>query len=143
MTILDKDEQLIALLRENARLPVAELARRLGVSRTAAQVRLEKLERTGVIDGYTVRLSSSFARNRVRAMVMIKSPPANRAGVEAALAKIPALTSLHSISGAYDLSAEISAPSVGQLDTVIDQIGTLDGVADTLSSIILSTKLDR
>lgn len=140
---MDKDETLIALLRENARMPVAEIARQLGVSRTAAQVRLEKLERTGVIDGYTVRLSSAFRRNRVRAMVMIKSPPATRAGVEMALGKMPALTSLHSISGAYDLAAEVSAPSVEDLDTVIDAIGVLDGVADTQSSIILSTKIER
>lgn len=143
MTIMDKDEHLIALLRDNARMPVSEIARHLNVSRTAAQVRLEKLERTGVIAGYTLRLSSSFEKNRVRALVMIKLPPSNRALVEIALAKIPALQTLHSISGIYDLAAEISAPSVGELDQVIDIIGQLDGVADTQSSIILSTKLER
>jgi len=143
MTILNKDEQLIALLRQNARMPVSKIARQLNVSRTAAQVRLEKLERTGAIDGYTVRLSSAFQKNRVRALVMIKLPPSDRVSVEAALAKIPALQTLHSISGIYDLAAEISAPSVGELDQVIDAIGQLDGVADTQSSIILSTKLER
>lgn len=143
MTIMDKDQHLIALLRDNARMPVSEIARHLNVSRTAAQVRLEKLERTGVIAGYTLRLSSSFEKNRVRALVMIKLPPSNRALVEIALAKIPALQTLHSISGIYDLAAEISAPSVGELDQVIDIIGQLDGVADTQSSIILSTKLER
>ena len=82
MDISDKDQQLISLLQENARLSVSEIARRLSVSRTAAQMRLEKLERNGVIDGYSVRLSPSFKKDRVRALVMIKSPPANRIKIE-------------------------------------------------------------
>ena len=53
------------------------------------------------------------------------------------------LTSLYSISGAFDLYAIISAASVGELDTAIDAIGRLDGVDDTMSSVILSTKIDR
>jgi len=143
MDISDKDQQLIALLRENARLSVSEIARRLSVSRTAAQMRLEKLERNGIIDGYTVRLSASFLKDRVRALVMIKSPPANRIKIEKALSKIPQLTSLYSISGAFDLHAVISAASVAELDAAIDAIGRLGGVDDTMSSVILSTKIDR
>jgi len=143
MDISDKDQQLISLLRENARLSVSEIARRLSVSRTAAQMRLEKLERNGVIDGYSVRLSAGFLKDRVRALVMIKSPPANRVKIENALFKIPQLTSLYSISGTFDLYAVISATSVSELDTAIDAIGRLDGVDDTMSSVILSTKIDR
>jgi len=143
MDITEKDQRLLALLRENARLPVSEIARRLSVSRTAAQMRLEKLERNGVIDGYSIRLSSEFLREQVRALVMIKSPPATRSRIEKALSDIPQLTSLYSISGAFDLSAVISARSVGELDKIIDEIGRIDGVVDTMSSVILSTKIDR
>jgi len=106
-------------------------------------MRLEKLERNGVIDGYSVRLSERFLKDRVRALVMIKSPPGNRTKIENALSEIPQLTSLYSISGAFDLSAVISASSVRDLDTAIDEIGRLDGVDDTMSSVILSTKIDR
>jgi len=143
MTISEQDDLLIALLRENARFSVSELARRLNVSRTAAQARLEKLERNGVITGYTVRLSPEIQTSRIRAMVMIKLPPANRLSIEAALKKNPALTALHSISGTFDLVAEISSRSVEDLDKVIDRIGGLDGVSNTQSSVILSTKFDR
>lgn len=139
----DKDQQLIGLLQENARMPVSEIARRMSVSRTAAQMRLQKLERNGVIEGYTVRVSSEFLKNRVRALVMIKFPPGNRAKIEQELSQIPQLTALFSISGIYDFSAEISAGSVEELDFAIDKIGQLDGVEDTLSSIILSTKIER
>lgn len=139
----DKDEQLISLLRENARISVSEISRQLSVSRTAAQMRLQKLERNGVIDGYSVRLSDKFSRVQVRALVMIKSPPANRGKIEKALSAIPQLISLYSISGAFDLSAVITARSVGELDAAIDQIGRLKGIEDTMSSVILSTKIDR
>ncbi len=143
MTINQKDEQMIALLRENARLSVSDLARRLNVSRTSAQVRLEKLERSGVIAGYTVRLSQESQASRVRALVMIKSSPSIRISVEKKLSSFPNLTTLYSISGVFDLVAEISTRSVGDLDTVLDRIGALDGVDDTLSSVILSTKIER
>jgi DNA-binding Lrp family transcriptional regulator len=106
-------------------------------------MRLEKLERNGVIDGYSVRLSAKFLKDRVRALVMIKSPPGKRSKIENALSKMRQLISLYSISGAFDLYAVISAPSVGELDATIDAIGHLDGVDDTMSSVILSTKIDR
>ncbi len=134
---------MIALLRDNARVPVSEIARKLNVSRTAAQARLEKLERSGVIKGYSARLSASYYKNRIRAIVMVKSPPGKRGKIEADLSKIPQLSSLYSISGIFDLAALISARSVEELDRIIDHIGTLEGVTETQSSIILSTKQER
>ncbi len=113
----------------------------MSVSRTAAQMRLQELERNGVIDEYSVRLSTSFTKDQVR--VMIKCPPLRRSKIENALRQIPRLTTLYSISGVFDLSAEISAASDADLDVAVDDIGQLDGVDDTMSSVIPSTKIDR
>ena len=143
MDLSAKDEQLIALLRENARLSVSEMARRMSASRTAVQMRLQKLERNGVIAGYTVKLSPQYTEKRVRALVMIKFTPANRVKIETELATIAPLTSLYSISGEFDMAGVISAPSMAVLDETIDRIGCLDGIDETMSSIILSTKIDR
>ncbi len=143
MEIGKKDEQLIDLLRENGRLSVSDIARRLAVSRTAAQMRLQKLERNGVIEGYSVKLSPAYLENRVRALVMMKFPPSKRADIENLLENIPQVTSLYSISGIYDLAAVVSASSMGVLDVTIDRIGCLEGIGETMSSIILSTKIDR
>ncbi len=143
MTNYDKDRELLALLKDNARMPISELARKLNVSRTAAQARLSRLERSGVINGYTIRLSDSYQENNIKAIIMIKLSPKKRAKVEQTLKAIPELTSLYSISGTFDLSAIVTAPSVPELDKIIDQIGALEGVEETQSSVILSTKIDR
>jgi len=143
MEVGEKDRALLALLSENARLPVATLAKRLGLSRTTVQARLERLERSGVIVGYGVRLSDSYQNALVRAHILITIMPKSLAQVTAALKKIAQVSELHAISGNFDLIAVIVAPSIGELDRLIDTIGSLDGVERTLSSIILSTRICR
>jgi len=139
----NQDQRLIALLRENARLPISELARRLHVSRTAALARLQRLERDGIIKGYTVKLSDEYQQGCIKSMVMIKAPPSKRLVIERALAAMPELLTLYSISGSFDMTAVVLAPSVSQLDRVIDHIGVLPGVEETQSSVILSTRFER
>jgi DNA-binding Lrp family transcriptional regulator len=139
----DADRALIALLRENARASTAELARRLGVSRTTVQSRLERLEKSGVIDGYSVKLSPDYERNLVRAHILVTALPKLAASVEAVLRRIPEVRTLHSVSGNFDMIIIVEAPSVRDLDALIDRIGALEGVERTLSSIILSTRIDR
>jgi DNA-binding Lrp family transcriptional regulator len=143
MDLTDKDQQLIALLQQNGRLSVSEMARKLSASRTAVQMRLQKLERNGVINGYTVKLSPAYLEKRVQALVMIKLSAGSREKIEAELSAIKQLTSLYSISGVFDMSGVISARSMAELDVIIDQIGCLTGIDETMSSIILSTKFDR
>lgn len=143
MTILDKDRQLLALLSENARMPTAMLARKLGLSRTTVQTKIERLERDGVIVGYGVRLSDDFEKGLVKAHVLITLAAKALARVSQALHDIDHVRTLHSVSGSFDLIAIVAAPSIRELDLVIDRIGELDGVEKTLSSIILSTRINR
>ncbi len=143
MTVTDKDRQLLLLLAENARTPTAELARRLSLSRTTVQMRLERLEREGVIAGYGVRLSDSYERGLVRASVMIVLQTKALGKVVQALRALPEVMSVHSVSGGFDLIAEVAAPSISELDRTIDVIGEVDGVEKTQSSIILSTRFQR
>ena len=137
------DLALISLLRENARASTAELARRLGVSRTTIQSRLEKLEKRGIIEGYTVRIAHDFERDLVRAHVMVTALPKFAPKLETALRSIMAVRTLHSVSGHFDMIAIVEAPSIRELDAILDRIGALEGVERTMSSIILSTRIDR
>jgi DNA-binding Lrp family transcriptional regulator len=137
------DRALIALLRENARVGHAEAARRLRLSRTTVQARVESLERRGVIVGYTVRLAEEMSRRLVKAYVSIVVAPKAAASVTAALARMSELRALHSVSGPSDLLAIVEAEDVPLLDGALDRIGAVEGVERTQSSIILSTKFDR
>lgn len=143
MPMSEKDRELISLLSENARLSTAMLARKLNLSRTTVQARLERLERDGVITGYGVRLSDEFQRGIVRAHVMITLAPKALTKVTPQLEAIRAVGQLHSVSGGFDLIAVVSAGSIQELDLIIDRIGDIDGVERTQSSIILSTRIDR
>ncbi len=143
MTLSPTDQALLALLRENARASTAQIARRLALSRTTVQSRIERLEREGVIAGYTVRISDEHERRQVRAHIMIAVHPKQAATVVAALAAMPELRALHSVSGSYDLIAIGAVPGVEAMDALTDRIGALDGVERTTSSIVLSTKFER
>lgn len=143
MRISPADEELLSLLRENARASTAEIARRLGLSRTTVQNRIERLERQGVIAGYTVRVDDEFERSRIRAHILITVQPKQMAAVARALQAMREVRVLYSISGANDLIALAVAATVGEMDVLTDRIGGIDGVERTTSSIILSTKFER
>jgi DNA-binding Lrp family transcriptional regulator len=139
----ETDRSLLALLRENARAPTAELARRLRLSRTTVQSRLARLERTRTIAGYTVTASADDEAMLVRAHILITLEPRKASAIEGALRRIPEVRTLHSVSGPFDLIAVVAAMSIGELDNLIDRIGTLDGVERTTSAIVLSTRIQR
>ena len=143
MKLSENDQRLLNLLRENARASTALIARRLGLSRTTVQSRIERLEREGVIAGYTVRVHDDYERSRIRAHIMIAVHPRQAAQVAAALNAMPELRALYSVSGPYDLIAICSVPAVEDMDTLTDRIGAIDGVERTTSSIVLSTKFER
>jgi DNA-binding Lrp family transcriptional regulator len=138
-----RDRQLIALLQENARQSTAELARRLGVSRSTVQSRLERLERSGIIAGYTVRLCDDALRGQVGAFVLVEVAPKRSQTVIRQLERRATVQRLQSVSGAVDLIAEVRAASVADLDATIDDIGAIDGVERTTSLIVLSTRFVR
>jgi DNA-binding Lrp family transcriptional regulator len=137
------DDALLALLRENARAPTADLARKLKLSRTTVQSRLARLERERVIAGYTVTVGPEAEGGQVRAHILITLEPRKSLAIETALRRIPELRTLHSVSGPFDLIAIVAAASIGELDRLIDRIGELDGVERTTSAIVLSTRIDR
>jgi len=143
MKITASDQQVLSVLRENARASTAEIARRLKLSRTTVQSRIERLERDGVIAGYTVRVAEAAERGHIRAHILITVLPRHMASVVEALRAMPAVRSLHSVSGPVDLVALGVVPSVEEMDELTDRIGAVDGVERTTSSIILSAKFER
>lgn len=142
MQIDEDDQRLLALLQENARLPVATLARSLGLARSTVQSRIERLEARGVIVGYTVRLNQKI-HAPIRATVLIAIEPRTGPAVLSRLQSLPPVKTVHTTSGRFDLIALIEAEDTQVLDETLDRIGDAKGVKSSESLIHLSTRLDR
>ena len=138
-----KDRQLIDLLKVNAREPVASLARKLQVARTTVQERMRRLEETGTIAGYTVRLGQTAERPALTAHVLLEVNPKKADAVIRELKTLPAIRGFYALSGSFDYLAIVETASTREMDDVLDQVGKLEGVAKTESSVILSIKFER
>ena len=138
-----KDEELIKVLRVNAREPVAALARKLGLSRTTVQDRLRRLEEQGVIAGYTLKLAKDEGARGIAALVTISVEPRRQIEVAKILAKFAQIETLHTVSGKIDLIAMVRTATSEDMDKLIDQIGVISGVTEIETAVILSTKVDR
>ena len=139
LTMDELDHQLIALLRGNARLSVADLAHKLKVSRGTVTNRLRKLEDTQVIVGYTVRLKPEAEPERIRAWMGVLVEGNTTRRVIASLLGEPGVASLHDTNGRWDLLAELRAETLQDLAKVLERIRLLKGISNTETSIHLET----
>ena len=141
--ITPQDEKLLSVLKTNARASISDLARMLDLSRSTVQSRMLKLEETGVIKGYSVDYGDDYLSKLVSAHVSIKVRQKLTTKTNIELKQIDAISQLYAISGEFDLIAVVQAQNLEQLSHLLDDIGNLDGVERTTSSVILETKFKR
>ena len=134
------DLRLIALLRQNARASISELAAALGVARTTVRSRIEKLEASGDIVGFSVVLKGDVDHAPVRALMMIGIDGRGTERVMRHVAGFSEVTQLWSTNGQWDLIAEIGAQNLAELDEVLFRIRRLDSVTRSETSLLLSTR---
>ena len=137
MSLDDRDRQLISLLRNDARMSVVDLARKLGTSRATVQNRMNRLERDGVIQGYTVSLKPDAETQGVRALMSIGTDTKKEPEVIAALRGYPDIVALHHTTGRWDLIAELRCASLVEFNDVIGKVRLIGGVTNTESNLLL------
>lgn len=137
------DRDLLALLQVNARASTAELARQLGTARTTVLARLERLEREGVIAGYTVRLGQDLLDQGLQAFVGVTVQPKAGRDVVRQLTRMPEVRQLCAVSGEFDYVVLLRADSALRMNTLLDEMGNFDGVVKTTTSVALEWKIDR
>jgi len=135
----DTDRQLIALLRDNARMPVVALAKKLRVARATVQNRIARLEADGTIVGYTVRLKPEAEAHRIRAIMSISIDGHHGDAVGRALRGHPNVVALHTTNGRWDLMAELRADTLEAFDKVLNTVRAIKSISNTETSILLST----
>lgn len=137
------DRRLMTELSRNARLPVATLARRLGLARSTVQARLDRLERTGAIAGYAVIPGEGAAAERMAATVLLQIEPRASGAVLQRLRAMPEVTRATTCAGRVDLVLDLAAEGPAALDAALDRIGTVPGVRMSESLVHLARKIDR
>jgi DNA-binding Lrp family transcriptional regulator len=135
----DLDRQLIGLLRSNARLPAATIARTLRVARGTVQNRIARLEQAGVIAGYTVRCCQADGDRRITALMLIAVEGNNVEKVLRSLRGDASVSTLHTTNGRWDIIAELRADTLEEFDRVLSRIRRIEGVANSETNLLLST----
>lgn len=133
------DHRLIALLRANARLSVADLAHKLAVSRGTVTNRMQRRQDAQVIVGYTVRLKPDAEPERIRAWMGITVEGNQSRAVIASLLGEPGVAALHDTNGRWDLLAELQTDSMSGLSQLLDRIRLIKGIRGTETSIHLAS----
>jgi len=133
------DQQLLALLRTDARASVATLATRLQVSRGTVTNRMAKLEDAGVINGYTVRLRPDSVPDQITAWMSIAVEGNRTREVISILLGEPGVTGLFDTNGRWDLLAELRSSNLAELATVLERVRLIKGIGATETSIHLQS----
>ncbi|MCE2657331.1 MAG: Lrp/AsnC family transcriptional regulator [Rubrivivax sp.] len=139
MSLDNTDHQLIALLRQDARLTVAALAKKLGVARGTVTNRLQRLEDGGVIVGYAVQLRPDVQADGIRAWMGVLVEGNQTRSVIASLLGEPGVAALHDTNGRWDLLAELRAQTVAELSEVLERVRLIKGIRNTETSILLAS----
>ncbi|MFZ6773646.1 Lrp/AsnC family transcriptional regulator [Undibacterium sp. SXout7W] len=137
------DNNILALLMDNARLPVTTIAKKIGVARTTIIARIAALEKRGVIAGYGLKLNQKLVQPMVRAYVGLSVEAKYAPALIRFLQQLPETETLCAVSGAIDYMLTLRCANTEMLDRLLDQIGAQDGVRQTSTSVILSKRIDR
>lgn len=135
----DLDRRLLALLRADGRASTAALAERLKVSRGTIQNRIDRLQRSGLLVGFTIKLRNEVEGSGVRAITLIEVRGGATDALIAALKQIPEVVQVHSTNGRWDLVAEIRTETLGEFDRVLRELRAIKGVANSESNLLLAT----
>jgi DNA-binding Lrp family transcriptional regulator len=135
----ETDQLLLSLLRQDARTSVATLANKLKVSRGTVSNRIAKLQSSGVIVGYTVRLRPDAQPNDIRAWMSVAVQGNETRAVIASLLGEPGVAGLHDTNGRWDLLADLRAANLSELSQVLERIRLIRGISSTETSIHLET----
>jgi Lrp/AsnC family transcriptional regulator, leucine-responsive regulatory protein len=135
------DRRIVELLRANARLSYAELARQVGLSAPAVHERVGKLEAGGVIRAYRADVEPEAIGLGVTALIgIVQAAGVEIDAVEAALRELPEIESCYFLAGEESFLAKVRVGAIAELEQLIVRLHRTPGVAATRTTIALSTK---
>ena len=134
------DRKLIATLRRDSRMPISDLAAVLGVARATARARIEKLLAAGDIQAFTILTREDVSHSPVRGLMMLNIEGAGTERIVHRLTGFPAVSTVHSTNGKWDLIVEIGTESLEEFDKILYEIRRLEGVTSSETNLLLSSR---
>lgn len=139
----DVDRQLVNALRANGRATFADLARQVGLSAPAVHERVGKLEASGVITGYHAAIEPGALGNPMNALIgVFISDSADTDKIATALAEIASVEDCWFVAGEETFVIKVAVTDVTGLERVIRDLNSVQGVARTRTTVVLSTKFE-
>jgi len=135
----DLDRRIISHLRVDGRASLSKLADALNVARGTVQNRLDRLLETGTLLGFTVRVREDYEDQSVQAVMLIEVMGKSTTQVIQRLRGIAEIRTLHTTNGNWDLIADIQVGNLSDFDRVLREVRMIDGVANSETSLLLST----
>ena len=133
------DHIILGLLKDNARMSITDLAAKARVSRATVQKRIEYMESTGIITGYTVRYRPNVEKNIIRAWMNVMVEGTKAQAVIRELRLESAVERVHTTNGKWDILVELQSDSLENFDKALERIRNISGIYNSETSILLST----
>lgn len=132
----DIDRRILEVLREDARTSIREIARRINAPHSTVYERVKKLERKGVITGYTIRIDYKKLGYQVTALILVNVDGRHILEVEKELAQEPNVLAVYDITGEYDIALLASFKNIDELDSFVKKVLRNPHVKQTRTSIV-------
>lgn len=126
------DIAILEALQENARTPLSEVGRRIGLSQPATSERVKRLEDRGILAGYTARLDAAALGLGMMAIIRLKTTHEHIKPALKAFAEMPHVIEVHRLTGEDCFLLKVLVPTPGQLETIVDTIARFGAVTTSL-----------
>ena len=132
------DKQILNIIQQDARMPNAEIARRVGLAPSAVLERVKKLEERGVIRGYATEINAAEIGFGLTAFVFVRTSFCGSIG--SVLAAIPEVLEVHDIAGDDCYLLKVRAKNTDELGKFFrEKLKNLPEIVSTKTTIVLQT----
>src|SRR5262249_38244058 len=140
----DMDTRILALMQDDCRTPLARIGEQVGLSAPAVLERIKKLEAAGLIPRHHAGLDARRIGFDVTAFIgVITSDPDSIGDFERQVTRLADVLECHHVTGAFTFLLKVKTASTSTLERLISQIRSLEGVARTETTVVLSTHIER
>jgi Lrp/AsnC family transcriptional regulator for asnA, asnC and gidA len=140
MEIDTMDRKLLSMLQEDAKLPYAKLAKKLGISSSGVHKRIKRLMDAGVIRRFVAVVDPQVVGKKLKAFIGVSTAPGTCRDVIAQLSKRPEVLEIHEVAGEHDLFVKLITDDTLRLNELLHEMDKIPGISSTRTIIVLKTE---